>query len=433
MEFSVGNKITITGITEKLEKYDAAGIIIANQQYELIAGGICNALNASMTFDIKVGDDDEDDDSSWNETGSFYLKLLFFNKNTNIKNNEYIYIGKETINNIENNITDDTDNTVEQAAKITITRANTTITFNMFANRPPPTAQETTFAQAPATQTSSQHNWMSKVPDSKLVRNIAIPGTHDAAAYNTYKIFEDYAKCQSTTIAQQLNDGIRYFDIRVGKLKKRHSGNLYHGIIRLWTRNGRDHLYLRGVVDDCIHFLNNNPTETVILSLQHETSAKGNFKNECASSFTAGKEKYWLFEDFINKRLGEVRGKILLINSSDTGKSGFTQNTNNTHKQNDWTAGGPTYSSIVKVKNEKIWKFLFESRESKYNNMLLLNQWNRQANFFCSVSDGAFGINNAVWRDLTTFQFPRGIQVMDYYWKEHVDRIINTPVNKETF
>jgi 1-phosphatidylinositol phosphodiesterase len=56
-------------------------------------------------------------------------------------------------------------------------------------------------------------NWMSRIDDSKKIVLINIPGTHDSAAYCMNRISFKCAKTQELTIAQQLEIGIRDFDI----------------------------------------------------------------------------------------------------------------------------------------------------------------------------------------------------------------------------
>ena len=71
-------------------------------------------------------------------------------------------------------------------------------------------------------------NWMSGIPDGRYMCEINLPGTHDSAtAYcknstgNEVKLFGrsvfksgEYAKTQSLTLAEQLNAGVRYLDLR---------------------------------------------------------------------------------------------------------------------------------------------------------------------------------------------------------------------------
>ena len=58
-------------------------------------------------------------------------------------------------------------------------------------------------------------NWMSRIDDSKKLILMNIPGTHDSAAYCMNRISFKCAKTQDLTIKEQLEIGIRDFDIRI--------------------------------------------------------------------------------------------------------------------------------------------------------------------------------------------------------------------------
>ncbi|KAK4546773.1 hypothetical protein LTR36_001505 [Oleoguttula mirabilis] len=55
--------------------------------------------------------------------------------------------------------------------------------------------------------------WMSRVDDETVLSDLTIPGTHDSAAF-TYAW--PFVQTQQMDILQQLNAGIRYFDLRCG-------------------------------------------------------------------------------------------------------------------------------------------------------------------------------------------------------------------------
>ena len=104
---------------------------------------------------------------------------------------------------------------------------------------------------------------MDGIPDKTPLTQLSIPGTHDSMAYNgnirgTHKWM---AECQDNDLKWQLNNGIRYIDIRL-KLK---NGNLrgYHGPAKLGT-------WLNDVFDILVDFLTKNPSETVIMEYQWE-------------------------------------------------------------------------------------------------------------------------------------------------------------------
>lgn len=62
-------------------------------------------------------------------------------------------------------------------------------------------------------------DWMAQLPDTMKVRNVSIPGSHDAATSGTA-----LAKTQSYDIAGQWDRGVRAFDLR-----PRENGQIYHG------------------------------------------------------------------------------------------------------------------------------------------------------------------------------------------------------------
>ena len=101
-------------------------------------------------------------------------------------------------------------------------------------------------------------NWMSNLPDEIMLDKISIPGTHDSG---TAKTMDGAAHTQNFGIRNQLDNGIRFLDIRV-TYKKSNSPNdplqIYHGIINCDISFG-------DVLNDCVSFLNENPRETIIM------------------------------------------------------------------------------------------------------------------------------------------------------------------------
>lgn len=74
----------------------------------------------------------------------------------------------------------------------------------------------------------TQH-WMQYLPDDMQISQINMPGTHDSGT--RYVEYSDVAKCQSRSIPEQMDDGIRVFDIRC------HYNSKHTGI--------KDYLYLQ--------------------------------------------------------------------------------------------------------------------------------------------------------------------------------------------
>ena len=107
-------------------------------------------------------------------------------------------------------------------------------------------------------------NWMNNINDNTLVNEIVMPGSHDGCSYDMLWLGET----QQFNIEQQLEMGVRYFDIRVNKTSD-NEFIIYHDII-----NGVKFL---PILDSIKTFIMNNPSETLLLDFQH---FKGNSQND---------------------------------------------------------------------------------------------------------------------------------------------------------
>ncbi len=76
-------------------------------------------------------------------------------------------------------------------------------------------------------------NWMAKLDGSQLISAFSIPGTHDSATYDFDNIPVPSARTQRMSIVEQLNKGIRYFDIRCDKLDLKEPMQTFHGLVML--------------------------------------------------------------------------------------------------------------------------------------------------------------------------------------------------------
>lgn len=149
----------------------------------------------------------------------------------------------------------------------------------------------------------SNNNWMAEIDGEKFINEFSIPGSHDSCAL--YEPLRELAQCQSHTITDQLNMGVRYLDIRAnvvkGDLAISH-GPIFQGIT------------FDKVISQCCDFLGKNPSETIIISLKHELVSRDK-KNEFNSIFLKKLEAHkeiWFIENRLPK-LSEVRGKLILL------------------------------------------------------------------------------------------------------------------------
>ena len=106
--------------------------------------------------------------------------------------------------------------------------------------------------------------WMKYVDDKKYLDELSIPGTHDSGTCSVDNDTEpqtSLAKCQQDYIPTQLLEGIRYFDIRLGKGD---NPGIDHGICYLLKKDG-NFLHLSDVIGYFKTFLSENPTEALIM------------------------------------------------------------------------------------------------------------------------------------------------------------------------
>ncbi|TFK72218.1 PLC-like phosphodiesterase [Pluteus cervinus] len=150
--------------------------------------------------------------------------------------------------------------------------------------------------------------FLSDFPDTLPLSSLCLPGTHETIAFHGWPI----SQCQSgsTLLDQQLQQGIRFIDIRLALV----SGKLitYHGIYPERT-------LFQDILTSVHNFLTspNSSRETLILSIKQEdynTTPLPDFSNAVHSEITQGPGgmDMWFLKNKI-PTLGEVRGKVILF------------------------------------------------------------------------------------------------------------------------
>lgn len=162
--------------------------------------------------------------------------------------------------------------------------------------------------------------WMAGVDDSKKLFTLNIPGSHDSAADNVQ--LSHFAKCQDRSIYEQLNIGIRAFDIRVKPQKDRLK--LVHGICKIFTAPNHTsrQMDMQDVLTQCYNFLDRNSNETIILQFKNDSNREmeKSFDNLYNTYIKENPDK-WYLENRV-PTIGEVRGRIVLLRrcEKDNGK-----------------------------------------------------------------------------------------------------------------
>ena len=142
--------------------------------------------------------------------------------------------------------------------------------------------------------------WMKGKNDLTLLRTLNIPGTHNTMAL--YSLANVAGKCQTLSLTDQLNIGVRFLDIRL----KREGDNLkaVHGSID----QRRD---FADIAKDIDSFLNNHPSEGILVSIKDEDGDKDPVKFEnTLKSFINEK---WYTGNVLPATLGSIRGKAILL------------------------------------------------------------------------------------------------------------------------
>ncbi|MFF1511575.1 phosphatidylinositol-specific phospholipase C [Streptomyces sp. NPDC058326] len=155
---------------------------------------------------------------------------------------------------------------------------------------------------APPASAVDVRAWMAAHGDATPLRQLTIPGTHDSGA----RFGGPWSECQNTTIAQQLDSGIRFLDIRcrvTGGSFAIHHGASYQNMM------------FGDVLVACRAFLTAHPSETVLMRVKQE------YSEESDATFRA------VFDDYLDGRgwrslfrigdgpplLGEARGRVVLL------------------------------------------------------------------------------------------------------------------------
>ena len=154
--------------------------------------------------------------------------------------------------------------------------------------------------------------WMKYVNDNKFLDELSIPGTHDSGTCSVDNDTEPQSsqvKCQQDYIPTQLLEGIRYFDIRLGKGD---NPGICHGDFYLFKKDG-NYLHLSDVIGYFKTFLNENPSEALIM-----LASRGNDEATDESITTAFAKVMADNPDLFYTSshvptLSEVHGKIVLL------------------------------------------------------------------------------------------------------------------------
>lgn len=178
---------------------------------------------------------------------------------------------------------------------------------------------------AKSTSSFPMNQWMRGIPDVRSLADISIPGTHDSGALYDPPGLPGTAAAQTEDLQTQLTHGVRFLDIRLRYIDGPPKLVVHHGAV-YQNLSGKD------VVDICVRFLVQNPSETIVMSINEDlTSMPWDTSDKHPVEFedqvkTTLVDRYLPFVRTFDKKrvtrfftenripsLGEVRGRIVLL------------------------------------------------------------------------------------------------------------------------
>lgn len=180
-------------------------------------------------------------------------------------------------------------------------------------------------------------DWMSRIPDEALITEINMPGTHDSGtAHMNWAISDTMASCQEWSITEQLEHGMRVFDIRVAIDEDQPNYWTCMEITHASFRCARDSsplslvLTLSNVLTEFTDFLKKHGDETIILCLSADdlkpetrpliAQVRKKFRYTNHDTVYGVPFEYYLAGDPIpHMTKQEARGKIIVIDDESAG------------------------------------------------------------------------------------------------------------------
>ncbi|KAI1650575.1 PLC-like phosphodiesterase [Daldinia loculata] len=151
-------------------------------------------------------------------------------------------------------------------------------------------------------------SWMRELRDEYPLSALSIPGTHNSP---TCHVALPSVRCQAVNVREQLENGVRFFDIRVNVSADSSELALVHSAFPISLTGSK---YFKDMLDVIYSFLDSNPSEALIMSVKREGTGKGTDQqlSKILKERFYGDGKRWYTEPRIPK-ISEVRGKIVLL------------------------------------------------------------------------------------------------------------------------
>lgn len=228
-----------------------------------------------------------------------------------------------------------------------VMRATPDAPLNLTAVYTPSSTQLAIFSSA------ALPTWMNELRDEYPLSMLSIPGTHNSP---TYHVALPSVRCQAVGVRAQLDNGVRFLDIRVSVNRDNDDLTLVHSVFPVALTGAR---YFGDMLRDIYEFLDAHPSETVLMSVKREGTGRGTdqqLSQYLHGRYCAGDDaRRWFTEPKI-ATLGETRGRIVLIRrfNLDEGLRGEHEGRGWGLDAEAWPdncADAPTGSGLIRVQD----------------------------------------------------------------------------------
>ena len=166
---------------------------------------------------------------------------------------------------------------------------------------------------------ATQNLWMATIPNNLRLRQITLPGAHNAAT-SSVTTYTSQSKCQTEDIAGLLANGVRGFDLR-----PRYTSSSTITADNLLICHGRSQtsVLFKDAIAAMVSFVQANPSETVFINMQKEDTSSGSDRSsewrEAVRTIFGNNSSYLLGSLETYQNFGDARGKIVVISKNPYG------------------------------------------------------------------------------------------------------------------
>jgi 1-phosphatidylinositol phosphodiesterase len=198
--------------------------------------------------------------------------------------------------------------------------------------------------------------WMEQLDNASPLSCLSLPGTHNSP---TCHVALPSVRCQAVGVREQLDNGVRFLDIRVSANPDNDDLTLVHAAFPISLTGNK---FLDSNLLNVVYsFLDANPSEAVLISLKREGTGKGDDAkfSRClheSGRYLGGANARRWFTDPRIPDLGEVRGKCVLVR-----RFGLDDSLRGEHEGRGWGIDGsawpdncedaPTGSGLIRVQD----------------------------------------------------------------------------------